>query len=138
MQNFFKKNHIYTLHFVFLILFIFLSPSAYGNEPPQINRSELPSSLSLMSNLEFILSMSILAFGIVVLLIEFRLLSNMVKTSQEDILKTLIITIIVIGSLFLITAGYSNDQIAPAMGLFGSIAGYLVGRVSKQENNEEK
>jgi len=62
----------------------------------------------------------------------------MVKTSQEDILKTLIITIIVIGSLFLITAGYSNDQIAPAMGLFGSIAGYLVGRVSKQENNEEK
>jgi hypothetical protein len=35
--------------------------------------------------------------------------------------------------MVLICAGYSNDQIAPAMGLFGTLAGYLLGRKGGRE-----
>ena len=37
---------------------------------------------------------------------------------------------VITGSLILITAGYSNDQIAPAFGLFGTVIGYMLGRMS--------
>ena len=40
-----------------------------------------------------------------------------------------VITVIT-GSLVLITAGYSNEQIAPAFGLFGTVIGYMLGRMS--------
>jgi hypothetical protein len=46
----------------------------------------------------------------------------------EDHFRYFIIIIIVIGTLALITTGFSSDQIAPAAGLFGTLAGYLVGR----------
>jgi len=38
----------------------------------------------------------------------------------------------------LITAGYSNDQIAPAVGLLGTIAGYLLGRIQHSNQQEDK
>jgi hypothetical protein len=43
-------------------------------------------------------------------------------------MRAFAITLIIIGTMVLICAGYSNDQIAPAMGLFGTVAGYLLGR----------
>lgn len=38
------------------------------------------------------------------------------------------LTLVVTAGLFLITAGYSETQIAPMMGLLGTIAGYLLGK----------
>jgi len=38
---------------------------------------------------------------------------------------------IIVGSLILISSGYSSNQIGPAMGLFGTVAGYLIGRHDK-------
>ncbi|MNW14527.1 hypothetical protein D3C71_2127710 [compost metagenome] len=46
----------------------------------------------------------------------------------EQTIKLLAVTLIVISTLFIITAGFDGEQIAPAMGLFGTIAGYMVGR----------
>ena len=48
----------------------------------------------------------------------------------------LAVTLIVVSSLFIITAGYSSEQIAPAMGLFGTIAGYLLGRYQETKGDE--
>jgi hypothetical protein len=42
----------------------------------------------------------------------------------------LIVITVITGSLILITAGYSNEQIAPAFGLFGTVIGYMLGRMS--------
>jgi len=42
------------------------------------------------------------------------------------------ITLVVTAGLFLVTAGYSQDQIAPMIGLLGTIAGYLLGRGSNK------
>jgi len=38
--------------------------------------------------------------------------------------------LVIISTFFVITAGFGNEQIAPAIGLFGTDVGYLLGRQS--------
>ena len=45
-----------------------------------------------------------------------------------DWAKDQAINLIVTGTLFLISAGFSAQQISPGLGLFGTIAGYVLGR----------
>ena len=109
------------------------------NPPPEPD-SAGPSIVTPLSRLEFVLSISVLAFGLIIIILEMFLIKTR-KISPEDAIKFIIITLIITSTLFLITAGYSNDQIAPAVGLLGTIAGYLLGRiqhVNKQEDNNEK
>lgn len=54
------------------------------------------------------------------------------EASPEEAIRGYAIVLIIVGTMLLICAGYSNDQIAPAMGLFGTIAGYLLGRKGSQ------
>jgi hypothetical protein len=54
-----------------------------------------------------------------------------INSRQEPLsqsLKYLSVSLIIVGSLFLVTAGYGNSQIAPIIGLLGTVAGYLLGR----------
>lgn len=46
-----------------------------------------------------------------------------------------IITILGFSALLLVT-GYSNEQLTPIVGLFGAIAGYLLGKDIKQNQDE--
>jgi hypothetical protein len=87
-----------------------------------------------LSRLELQLSLCVLGFGVLLILIEVYLISRQ-NISPQDTIKFVTITIIIISTLFLITAGYSNDQIAPAVGLLGTIAGYLLGRINSSNNN---
>jgi hypothetical protein len=48
------------------------------------------------------------------------------------------VTLIIVGTLFAITAGFDSNQIAPAMGLFGTIAGYLLGKRATLSEKSEK
>jgi len=52
-------------------------------------------------------------------------------TRPEDITRPVIVLTVIMGTLILVTAGYSNEQIAPAFGLFGTIVGYMLGRLSQ-------
>jgi hypothetical protein len=52
----------------------------------------------------------------------------------EDITRPIIIITVIVGTLILVTAGYSNEQIAPAFGLFGTIVGYILGRLTPPGN----
>jgi hypothetical protein len=110
----------------------------YKMVPRQNNEIESSSNptikeLKPFSSWEFSLSLSVLAFGIIVLGLEvFLVWKHMV--SQDAIVKFIIVTLIITSTLFLITAGYDNNQIAPAMGLLGTIAGYLLGKHDKDEN----
>jgi hypothetical protein len=47
--------------------------------------------------------------------------------------KLFIIVVVVGGSLFLLTAGYSQDQMTPIIGLLGTIVGYALGRKEDKE-----
>ena len=93
-------------------------------EEPEESKTIIQTPLT---RLEFYLSVIVLIFGLIVVIIEIILIKTGQITSESSI-KFTIITIIIISTLFLITAGYSNDQIAPAMGLLGTIAGYILGK----------
>jgi hypothetical protein len=80
-----------------------------------------------LSSVEGELALIVIAFGIVVI-IAVVLILRAKLASPDDTIRCLAITMIITGTLFLICAGYTNDQIAPAVGLFGTIAGYLIGK----------
>jgi hypothetical protein len=80
-----------------------------------------------LSDYEFWLSAEILLFGFGVIVVEFMLLRH-AKLTAEEALRVYAVTLIIVGTLFAITAGFDSTQIAPAMGLFGTIAGYLLGK----------
>jgi hypothetical protein len=46
--------------------------------------------------------------------------------------RAFIVVVIIFAALFLIAAGYSNEQAAPAYGLLGTIAGYVLGKSHKK------
>jgi hypothetical protein len=48
-----------------------------------------------------------------------------------DFTKTFVLVIIIFAALFLITAGYSDQQAAPVYGILGTILGYLFGRTDR-------
>lgn len=76
------------------------------------------------------ISASVLIFAVVVLCLTayaIRLTKN-----PEAVLRVFGTMIIVLAAVFLVVAGYTDTQIAPVIGLLGTIAGYLLGKESKQ------
>ena len=90
----------------------------------------------ILTRFEFWLSFLILGFGCVVVGVEFALLRKK-DFDGNDILKVFGVTLIVVGTLFLIAAGFGDKQIAPAMGLFGTLAGYLLGRATSGQKKDD-
>jgi hypothetical protein len=73
------------------------------------------------------LTVSILLFACVAMGLATALLWR-TKVSASQVLKVFgIVSIIGVSAVLLVT-GYSNDQLTPIVGLFGAIAGYLLGR----------
>jgi len=107
------------------------------NEPvptPQTVAGAGHGIFGYLSAWEFILSCEVLLFGLLVLFVIF-LLYRRRHATPEDILKTIAVVLVVIGSLFAMTAGFSSAQIAPIIGLFGTIVGYVIGRRSDAREN---
>jgi hypothetical protein len=91
--------------------------------PPPTKNVDFPEKAKLKTLSEIWFSISILVFGLIIILMEIFLIRRR-TLNGENALKFVTITLIIISALFLIAAGYSNDQIAPAVGLLGTIAGY--------------
>jgi len=75
-------------------------------------------------------SSAVLIFGVMI----FVLATHLIKSgkSADAVLKIFGTILIVISAVFLVVAGYSDKQIAPVMGLLGTIAGYLLGKETKE------
>jgi hypothetical protein len=80
-----------------------------------------------LSDREFWLSLEVLVFGAIVILVEYLLLRRAPLTAEEA-LRVYAITMIIVGALFTVTAGFDNVSVAPAFGLLGTVAGYILGR----------
>jgi len=87
------------------------------------------SAVAYLTTREFILSLLVLLFGSVVLIIEHVLLKKMVGVNAQEVARIYIVTLVIVGTLFLICSGFNSTQISPALGLFGTISGYLLGRM---------
>jgi hypothetical protein len=103
--------------------------------PEPTSQNSGPQIVHFLSSLEFWLSVIVIVFGVFVVTLEYRLLAR-TKTNPSDIMRVLAVTLILVGSLFLITAGYSSNQISPVSGLFGTVAGYLLGRTQRKSRKK--
>ena len=95
-----------------------------------------PTSFS--ANFTLYMSFGLLMFGVIVVFIMAYLFKSHEK--PELILKTFAVPMIIIFAVLLPLAGFTSEQMTPAIGLLGTIAGYLLGRheKGKQEDDEEK
>jgi hypothetical protein len=109
-----------------------------SNSPPTPAdfASDTSGSSSLWDSAEFSLSIAVLSFGLLVILIEMFLINGRL-ISETAAVRFIVVTLIITASLFLMTAGYGDTQIAPAFGLFGTVAGYVLGK-SNEPTPENK
>lgn len=105
-----------------------------GSDEEILEPQEMSHSLSPFTSFEFLLSIIVLFFGLIVVTLEVFLASKGIIKS-EYAYKCIIITLVIVGSIVLITAGYSNNQINGVIGILGSIAGYMLakGTTGKQD-----
>ncbi len=105
------------------------SAVSHTNSPPgTVSRVDAGIS-NFSSDSQVILTMSLLVFAIVfmiTIMIGFR---NHIPEKSSEIERIGIVMILVVGALYLITGGFSVSNSAPAFGLFGTIAGYLLGQI---------
>jgi hypothetical protein len=71
-------------------------------------------------------TLAVLAFGISCLFLQFLLLKK--KSEPEQILRNMTVTLVVTLGTCTITLGYEQSTIAPIIGLFGTIIGFLLGQ----------
>lgn len=79
------------------------------------------------------MSSAILIFGLVVLVLATYLIKKGI--APEAVLRIFGTILIIVIASFLVVAGYSDQQISPVIGLLGTLAGYLLGKETK-ENKE--
>jgi len=79
---------------------------------------------------EIIFSIAVLGFGVgLIVLFTAKVLSKG-PLWRGMYLRLVVLSIVVTAGLFALTAGYSEAQISPMMGLLGTLVGYLLGRES--------
>ena len=99
-----------------------------GNPPPAGAAVHAPApAANFLSSSEGQLALVVIGLGVLVIAALSAVLWKK-AASAEDAIRAYALVLILVGTIVLICAGYSNDQIAPAMGLFGTVAGYLLGR----------
>jgi hydrogenase/urease accessory protein HupE len=81
---------------------------------------------SFFSQGEFTLTLILFTFGVIAIA-AFYMLARSDK-GTPFIMRIYVIIVIVFGTLLIVSSSYTTQQIAPVVGLFGTIAGYLLGR----------
>lgn len=90
-----------------------------------VSAQQLPE-LGDRSEMELYLSLAVLGFGLIILGLQIAVMFKVGKGWGLNFIRISGLTLVIISGMFFITAGYSQDQIAPMVGLLGTIAGYLL------------
>ena len=105
-------------------------PADYTKTEKKISQPEgnpIPPDIAGHSIMEIYLSFGVLGFGLGIIVVIAAIMIKKDTGWGEYSTRMLGLTLVITGGLFLITAGYSQNQIAPMMGLLGTVAGYLLG-----------
>lgn len=78
-----------------------------------------------LSSKEWWLTLAALAFFLIVIFLKFLLIRNNSSSSRRDFVH-FELTVIIAATVLTVLAGFDEKQMAPALGLFGTVAGYLL------------
>ena len=107
----------------------FPAAAVIRNPPPSSAQAEtLSGFFSAKTPYEFWLTCIILLAGLIFACLAIRFLRQIHREELENATSAMTILFVIMATMVLITAGYNNEQIAPAFGLFGTIIGYILGR----------
>ncbi len=137
--------------FVVLLALVGATSNAFAQQQTQptnpVQDTQIPSDpgaaivadqsiegLKFRANFQLILTGIVTAFGVLSLVLVALIFKPSILNDAEKIVRLIIVIIVVSASLILVTAGYSNRQIAPAFGLFGTIIGYILGSSSRKSS----
>lgn len=81
------------------------------------------------------LAIAVLGFSCLALIMASLLLWRS-KAPASQVLRVFGVITILGFSALLLVVGYNNDQLTPIIGLFGAIAGYLLGKDAKTDRDE--
>lgn len=114
-----------TISFVFLALFAFVvlgDREAFAIMTPdtriEVNRPDLSTS-------EIALSLAVLVFTMLLMLMVLRIRESL---GRSVVYKLAGLIVVVGSSLFLMTAGWSQSQVTPVVGLLGTGLGFVFGK----------
>jgi hypothetical protein len=135
-----RRGMRWTCRFASLVSFMIVAGGAAAQQLPRPPAPEIPNPkaggnigladfFSGRTPYEFWLTCIIIAFGLVVIMLLLWHFRSIPDRRGEDVARAVVVVTVIVGTLILVTAGYSNDQIAPAFGLFGTIVGYILGRL---------
>jgi hypothetical protein len=116
-----------------------------GAMPPDARHGDVTTdgtgSQRLWTNVEVWLSIGILVFALAVILIMWNIIRGATQTdarwSPMAVIRAFGLVLIISGAILLVTAGYRVEQISPAMGLLGAVAGYLLGSQERAPQKPE-
>lgn len=90
---------------------------------------------SLFSFREIELTWIIFIFGLIALTVFYLLVRN--QRAAVHTIRMYVIVILVFGTLLVVSSAYTTTQIAPVVGFFGTIAGYLLGRSERPGGKDD-
>ena len=88
----------------------------------------------LFSSSQLGLTFIIFVFGLIAMAVFFLLVR--LERATPYLMRIYVIIILIFGTLLVVSSAYSTDQIAPVVGFFGTIAGYLLGRSERRDPTE--
>jgi len=107
------------------------APNKPNPPPGDAEVQTLSGFFSAKTPYEFWLTCIILLAGLAFAYLAITFLRQVPRQQLESATRAMTILFVIIATMVLITAGYNNEQIAPAFGLFGTIVGYILGRGEK-------
>ncbi len=106
---------------------------AGANEPPPDAAAAYPDALSWneLSAATLVFLFAALVFAMAILLKRWG------GYSDAAVVRLIALVLIVVSTLFLVVLGFSTEQIGAALGLLGTIAGYVLGRADRGKDGGE-
>jgi len=80
---------------------------------------------------DFALPLGVLLFGALIIGLEIMVMVKRQRGWGAQSSRMVGITLVVVAAMFLATSSIGQDKIAPAIGLLGTVAGYLLGKNDK-------
>lgn len=109
-------------------------------KPVTTQTTEVPKEPGLTvlldsQNQSVLLSITLLLFGLAVIVAALWRVDRK-RLTENGALRLVGATVVVVMAVFLCTAGFTLEQITPAIGLLGTMGGYVLGRSERGSNGD--